>query len=122
MTDLTQVKAATTHPTTSLRQAEQMMIFQGVRMLFVVTEMPSIEGLITATFSMERENSSLKEQLEASRIRSEKLKHEIEAVRIESLTDALTQVGNRQHFDDTLTREIARASQRNAPVAFVAPL
>jgi signal-transduction protein with cAMP-binding, CBS, and nucleotidyltransferase domain len=49
MTDLTRVKAATTHPATSLRQAEQMMIYQGVRMLFVVTAMPSIEGLITAT-------------------------------------------------------------------------
>ena len=49
MTDLTRVKAATTQPTTSLRQAEQMMIYQGVRMLFVVTGMPSIEGLITTT-------------------------------------------------------------------------
>jgi len=49
MTDLTQVKAATTHPATTLRQAEQLMIYQGVRMLFVVTDMPSIEGLITAT-------------------------------------------------------------------------
>jgi CBS-domain-containing membrane protein len=49
MTDLTLVKAATTHPSTSLRQAEQMMIYQGVRMLFVVTDMPSIEGLITTT-------------------------------------------------------------------------
>ena len=49
MTDLTKVKAATTHPRTTLRQAEQAMIYQGVRMLFVVTEMPFIEGLITAT-------------------------------------------------------------------------
>ncbi len=49
MTDLTKVKAATTHPATTLRQAEQTMIYQGVRMLFVVTDMPSIEGLITAT-------------------------------------------------------------------------
>jgi CBS domain-containing protein len=49
MTDLTRVKAATTHPGTALRQAEQLMIYQGVRMLFVTTEMPSIEGLITAT-------------------------------------------------------------------------
>ena len=49
MTDLTTVKAATTHPRTTLRQAEQAMIYQGVRMLFVVTEMPLIEGLITAT-------------------------------------------------------------------------
>jgi len=49
MTDLTKVKAATTHPRTTLRQAEQAMIYQGVRMLFVVAEMPFIEGLITAT-------------------------------------------------------------------------
>jgi CBS-domain-containing membrane protein len=49
MTDLTLVKAATAHPATSLRQAEQLMIYQGVRMLFVVTDMPSIEGLITSS-------------------------------------------------------------------------
>ena len=49
MTDLTQVKAATTHPSTLLLQAEQAMIYQGVRMLFVVTELPTVEGLITAT-------------------------------------------------------------------------
>jgi CBS domain-containing protein len=49
VTDLTLVKAATIGPTTSLRQAEQVMVYQGVRMLFVVTDMPSIEGLITTT-------------------------------------------------------------------------
>jgi CBS domain-containing protein len=49
MTDLTQLKAATVHPATSLRQAEQMMIYQGVRMLFVVTDMPVVEGLVTTT-------------------------------------------------------------------------
>jgi hypothetical protein len=37
MTDLTQVKAATTGPSTLLHHAEQQMIYQGVRMLFVVT-------------------------------------------------------------------------------------
>ncbi len=49
MTDLTLVRAATTQPDTSLRQAEQVMIFQGVRMLFVISEMPTVEGLITST-------------------------------------------------------------------------
>ncbi|HEU4458000.1 MAG TPA: hypothetical protein VFR90_02640 [Methylibium sp.] len=49
MTDLTQVEAATTGPATSLRHAEQIMICQGVRMLFVVSAMPAIEGLITTT-------------------------------------------------------------------------
>ena len=49
MTDLTQMRAATTSRWTTLRQAEQTMIYQGVRMLFVVTDMPAVEGLITAT-------------------------------------------------------------------------
>ena len=49
MTDLTKVKAATIAPSTPLRQAEQMMIYQGVRMLFVVSDMPSFDGLITTT-------------------------------------------------------------------------
>ena len=49
MTDLSRVKAATVHPSTQLRQAEQAMIYLGVRMLFVVSEMPSIEGLVTTT-------------------------------------------------------------------------
>ena len=48
MTDLTQVKAATASPATTLRQAEQTMIYQGVRMLFVVSDMPSVEGLVTS--------------------------------------------------------------------------
>ncbi len=49
MTDLTQLKAATTLPSASLRDAEQMMIYLGVRMLFVVTVMPAIDGLVTTT-------------------------------------------------------------------------
>lgn len=47
MTDLTQVRAATVAPTDSLAQAETAMIHQGVRMLFVVSEMPCVDGIIT---------------------------------------------------------------------------
>jgi CBS domain-containing protein len=49
MTDLAEVKAATIDPTTSLGAAEQMMIHQGVRLLFVVSDFPCVEGLITST-------------------------------------------------------------------------
>jgi CBS domain-containing protein len=49
VTDLTRVKAATVQPGTGLREAEQAMIYLGVRMLFVVTTMPTIEGLVTTT-------------------------------------------------------------------------
>lgn len=49
MTDLTQVKAATVGPEQTLAQAEQAMVYLGVRMLFVVTRMPQLEGLLTYT-------------------------------------------------------------------------
>ena len=49
MTDLTQVRAASTQPGTTLREAEQVMIYTGVRLLFVVSRMPALEGLITTT-------------------------------------------------------------------------
>lgn len=48
MTDLAQVRAATIDPQTPLHKAEQAMIQQGVRSLFVVAEFPCVEGLITA--------------------------------------------------------------------------
>lgn len=49
MTDLAKVKAATIAPQQSLRQAEQAMLYLGVRMLFVVAEMPRLEGVVTST-------------------------------------------------------------------------
>ena len=49
MTDLTKVKAVVTAPSLSLLEAEQIMIHQGVRMLFVVNAAPAFEGLITDT-------------------------------------------------------------------------
>jgi CBS domain-containing protein len=49
MTDLTHVRAATVTPDMLLAQARQVMIHQGVRLLFVVSEMPDVDGLITST-------------------------------------------------------------------------
>ncbi len=49
MTDLTQFKAASAMPSISLEQAEQKMIYLGVRTLFVVEDMPKILGLVTST-------------------------------------------------------------------------
>ncbi len=47
MTDLTEVRAATVSPDLTLHQAEQTMIQQGVRMLFVVSTMPCVDGIVT---------------------------------------------------------------------------
>ncbi len=48
MTDLTHVRAATIAPDMGLAQARQTMIHQGVRLLFVVSAMPGVDGLITS--------------------------------------------------------------------------
>lgn len=78
-----------------------------------------VEGLIRATKSIERENCALKEQLETSKSRSEMLKHEIEVVRVESLTDPLTQIGNRQYFDDSLAKAITKANENDVPLTLL---
>jgi CBS-domain-containing membrane protein len=49
MTDLTHVRAATVGPDMLLAEAREVMIYQGVRLLFVVSDMPNVEGLITST-------------------------------------------------------------------------
>jgi len=48
MTDLSHVRAATITPDTPLHEAREVMIHQGVRLLFVVSEVPGVDGLITA--------------------------------------------------------------------------
>jgi CBS-domain-containing membrane protein len=49
MTDLAVVRAATITPETPLDKAEQTMIQQGVRSLFVMSDYPCVEGLVTAS-------------------------------------------------------------------------
>ncbi|APW43671.1 hypothetical protein [Rhodoferax saidenbachensis] len=54
-TDLSQVRAATVQAHTTLDQAELKMIYLGVRLLFVVSDMPSVDGILTfADISGER--------------------------------------------------------------------
>jgi CBS domain-containing protein len=48
MTDLALVKASTIDPQTSLDRAEQVMIHQGVRLLFVVSSFPCVDGLVAS--------------------------------------------------------------------------
>ncbi|MDR7306384.1 hypothetical protein [Rhodoferax saidenbachensis] len=46
-TDLSQVRAATVQAHTTLDQAELKMIYLGVRLLFVVSDMPAVDGVLT---------------------------------------------------------------------------
>lgn len=70
MTDLTHVRAATIAPDMPLSQARQTMIHQGVRLLFVVSEMPCVDGLITST---DLEGERPMQQLTKRRVKYEEL-------------------------------------------------
>jgi len=52
MTDLTESRAATVSARLPLNQAEQAMIQQSVRLLFVTSRLPCIDGVITADLLM----------------------------------------------------------------------
>jgi CBS domain containing-hemolysin-like protein len=49
MTDLAKIKVASIDRSAKVDQAEQYMHYLGVHMLFVVSKMPLVEGLITST-------------------------------------------------------------------------
>ncbi len=97
MTDLTQVKAASVAPGATLAQAELTMIHQGVRMLFVVSELPAIEGLVTTT---DLHGDRAMRMINERRVHHDALSvadvmtplHELEAVAFEALRSAT--VGN----------------------------
>ena len=129
MTDLTTVTAATTHPSTSLRQAEQMMINQGVRMLFVTSDMPALEGLITTTdlagdraMSVVAERHVRHDELRVSDVMTPLSM--LDAISLDSLQRA--SVGNAvativvSRWEGALDRDRLRAAMNGAPLPLAA--
>lgn len=66
-----------------------------------------IQNLINATRSTEVANRQLEAQLAESRQQIVELKESLDAIRFESLTDEMTTLANRKHFDRSLERAIA---------------
>ena len=61
-----------------------------------------VDSLAAATRRVQRENSSLESKLTASTEEVVKLRHHLEQVRREAMTDALTNLSNRKAFDEAL--------------------
>jgi diguanylate cyclase len=78
-----------------------------------------IATLVNATKDVASTNETLDARLKETRGEIETLRETLEAVRIESLTDALTGVSNRKHFEETLIRSIERAAQDRSPLALI---
>jgi diguanylate cyclase len=78
-----------------------------------------VEGLVLATKDMEGANAKLQHQLQAMLEEIAQLRREIETIRDESLTDALTSLGNRKYFNSALEKSVAEAHAAPAELSLL---
>ncbi len=78
-----------------------------------------VEGLVQAAKDMEQSNQKLEERLSASKKEITDLQTNLEVVRNESLTDPLTQLFNRKHFDMSLAQAIEDANTTNEALSLM---
>ena len=74
---------------------------------------PLVEALAKATKEMEGQTRTLEMQLKESKVRTVDLQKDVELLRLETLTDPLTLIGNRQRFDESLLTMTMSATASN---------
>jgi diguanylate cyclase len=78
-----------------------------------------VETLVATANEMMQTNRALEQRLQASREEITQLQEDLATVRNESLTDPLTNLANRKHFDEQLTQAMAEANERSEPLSLV---
>ena len=78
-----------------------------------------VESLVQTAKEMEVSNQKLEERLNASKQEIDQLQENLEVVRTESLTDPLTSLSNRKHFDESLAQAITDSTERSEPLSLV---
>jgi diguanylate cyclase len=78
-----------------------------------------IGNLLQTTRDIERVNQKFEVHLKESKEEINQLQKHLEAVRSEILTDPLTTLSNRKHFDQAMLKAIADASAGNAPLSLL---
>ena len=78
-----------------------------------------VQSLMSVTREMETHNKTLETQLAESRRQIHDMQESLEAARFESLTDPLTALANRKHFDMALERFMRGASEQHRPLALL---
>jgi diguanylate cyclase len=76
-----------------------------------------VNGLTTATHQVQAENASLEKRLENSTREVARLREHLEQVRMDAMTDALTNLANRKAFDQRLEDATIQAEATNTPLA-----
>lgn len=78
-----------------------------------------IANILKATKDTAEANKSLEEQLVESKKQVEALQESLEAIRYESMTDELTTLNNRKHFDQIIERMVKEAHDTNEPLSLL---
>lgn len=78
-----------------------------------------ISGLLTETTDFANKNNSTQIQLKKSAKTVQRLQTTLETVRQESLTDMLTNIGNRKSFEENLKSAITKANKKDGELCLV---
>lgn len=78
-----------------------------------------VKRVLSATRSMEERNARLEQQLRESREQITELQDNLEAVRTETITDVLTGLANRRHFDHSLERLVHGELKSGEPLCLI---
>jgi diguanylate cyclase len=78
-----------------------------------------VESLVATANEMKQNNYQLEQRLNASKEEISQLQESLEAVRNASLTDPLTSLANRKHFDESLARALTESVERSEPLSLL---
>jgi polar amino acid transport system substrate-binding protein len=75
--------------------------------------------LSSVLFIIVRTNAKLQEEIRGRKKTHKQLQEQLELIEKLSITDELTSLYNRRHFNDVFTREFSRAKREKNPIAFL---
>lgn len=78
-----------------------------------------VRNLVAETREVAARNRTLETQMEASSKQMEALQVSVRQATLEAVTDGLTGLANRRHFDRLLSRQVADAAERSAPLCLI---
>jgi diguanylate cyclase len=78
-----------------------------------------LEALVVSTKDVSSTNRTLEARLKETRGEIASLRETLEAVRIETLTDPLTGIANRKHFEEMLVKTIDQSIVEQAPLSLI---
>jgi diguanylate cyclase len=78
-----------------------------------------VQSLVLATNEASSTNKLLEARLMETKNEINTLRESLEVVRVESLTDPLTGIANRKHFEEMLLKSVDHAAVQRAPLALI---